>query len=612
MRPCTPVVLLALLFTCSAHAADPPKHAAAPSPRWLAFEPGAWVVTRITYRGVNFHADGVTYQRTLLLGPDPAGGLHYVNHKADQPAGPWTVVFEHADGHQWYEGDTAQVKDVGEQTLTLGERSIHCRAYDVRVSDSFGATTGRRWVDATTNVEVLAERNVESKSKSGDVVTRKSTLTTLRAADLKLLGRTISVFEQRWVEEREGKPEKIYNWVVSASVPGWIVLQHAWLGQDLDTTKPPNMKTEVIDWGTSAELLAQYRQEHPTLDERRKKDDQERIARVQKLFRDTIALASSADAAIRARAVGTLSAWGEPAEVKGEVLPVLEKAMADPSPLVRREAPIGLAKCKVPGAAARIVRLMNDDAPGRPQYLAALALTADPAALDPLLAATRDDQFQLRTTAARGLAEIKGEPARLALEHLLDDTDFGVRITALSSLQKLADKQSLPLILKTLADPNRTVRMYAAQAAAEIGDDTALPPLVKLLADPDEQVRAAACLWLTKLKVQDRLKVGDVILPLLKDPSVQVRGNAVLACAGLKEIRAVPALVEIAGDPQNAKLESGMFGSIGNLAMISLGKIGDESARAALTKLNASNDPAVARAAAAQLKAIDSPTLQKR
>jgi HEAT repeat protein len=63
----------------------------------------------------------------------------------------------------------------------------------------------------------------------------------------------------------------------------------------------------------------------------------------------------------------------------------------------------------------------------------------------------------------------------------------------------------------------------------------------------------------------------------------------------------VPRLFEIAKDPKNAKADTGMFGSIGELAIFALGRIGDETARAALTKLSASSDPAIARAAAAQL-----------
>jgi HEAT repeat protein len=172
--------------------------------------------------------------------------------------------------------------------------------------------------------------------------------------------------------------------------------------------------------------------------------------------------------------------------------------------------------------------------------------------------------------------------------------------------------QSLPLILKKLADPDRTVRLKAMLAAAEIGDETALPPLAKLLADPDEQVRSSACICLTKLKVQDRSKVGDAILPLLKDPSAQVRGNAIAACAALKDVRAVATLLQIAEDPQSAKLYAGLFGPAGNLAIISLGRIGDETARAALTQLSTSNNQDVARAAAAQLKAFDSPSPNKR
>jgi HEAT repeat protein len=606
MPPRSSAVALTLLLSltvviAAVPAADSAKNRAAPSPRWSAFEPGAWVITRHTYRAVSFHADGVDYRRTLLLGPDDNGGLRYVDQKADQPTGPWTVVFEHADGREWYEGDAAQVTDAGEKALKVGDQSLRCRGYDVRATDAYGTTTGRRWLDVSSNIEILVERKLESKSKSGEVVTHKSTLTTLRMANSKVHGRTIPVFEQHWVEETGGKTEKIYNWVISPAVPGRTVLQHAWLGQNPDTTQPPNLTIEALDWGTDAQLLAQYRQEHPSMREQRQQADQERITRLQKSFRDTIALTASQDEAVRASAIGALALWGEPVELKGEVIPALEKGMADASPLVRREAAIGLARCKVAGAAGRIVKMMNDDPAGRAKYLSALAQSGDVAALDTLIAATRDGQAQLRTTAAQGLASIKAEPARLALESLLDDADPSVCVNAISSLQKQADVRSLPAILKKLSDPSRNVRSYAVQAAAEMGDDSALEPLARLLSDPDEQVRSSTCIWLSKLKAVDQAKIGSAILPLLNDPSARVRASAVATCAGLREVRAVPRLFEIAKDPKNTKSDAGMFGSIGDLAIFALGSIGDPSARAALTKLSASSDPAIARAAAAQL-----------
>jgi HEAT repeat protein len=592
---------LTTVIAAAAPAADSPKNRAAPSPRWSAFEPGAWVITRHTYRAVSFHADGVDYRRTLLLGPSDNGGLRYIDQKADQPTGPWSLVFEHADGREWYEGDAAQITDAGEKLIKIGETSLRCRGYDVRATDAYGITAGRRWLDVNSNIEILVERKLESKAKAGNIITHKSTLTTLRTANSKVRGRTIPVFEQHGVEETDGKIEKVYNSVIAPSVPGRTVLQHAWFGQNPDTNQPPNLTIEALDWGTDAQLLAQYHREHPSLQEQRQQADQERVARVQKMFRDAIAQAASKDEAARASAVGALAAWGEPSELKGEVIPALEKASADGSPLVRREAMIGLARCKVAGTAARIVKMMNDDPAGRPKYLSALAQTGDMAALDTLIAATRDEQPQLRMTAAQGLASIKADPARLALESLLDDADASVRVNSLLSLQKQADPRSLPAILKKLSDPSRNVRSYAAQAAAEIGDETAIEPLARLLSDPDEQVRASTCIWLSKLRVRDPRKIGDVILPLLKDPSARVRASAVLTCAGLREIRAVPRLFEIAKNPKNARDDSSMLGSAGDLAMFALGRIGDETARAALTKLSASSDPAIARAAAAQL-----------
>jgi HEAT repeat protein len=136
-----------------------------------------------------------------------------------------------------------------------------------------------------------------------------------------------------------------------------------------------------------------------------------------------------------------------------------------------------------------------------------------------------------------------------------------------------------------------------------MGDDTTLEPLAKFLSDPDEQVRASTCIALSKLKARDQRKVGSAILPLLNDPSARVRASAVATCAGLREARAVPRLFEIAKDPKNFKADLGMLGSIGDLAMFALGRIGDETARAALTNLSTSSDPAIARAAAAQLNA---------
>lgn len=475
--------LTIIVATSRAADADATNNRAAPSPRWSAFEPGAWVITRHTYHAVSFHPDGVDYRRTLLLGPADNGGLRYVDQKADQPTGPWTVVFEHADGRQWYEGDAAQVADAGEKAIKIADQSLRCRGYDVRATDAYGATMGRRWLDVNSNVEILVERKLESKSKTGNLLTHKSALTTLRVANSKVHGRTIPVFEQHWVEETDGKIEKVYNWVISPSVPGQTVLQHAWLGQNPNTNQPPNLTIEALDWGTDAQLLAQYRQEHPSIQEQRQQADQERVTRLQKSFRDAIALAASKDEATRANAVGALAIWGEPVELKGEVIPVLERAMADASPLVRREAAVGLAKCRVAGAAAKIVKLMNDDPPGRAKYLTALTLSGDPAALDTLIAATRDEQAQLRMTAAQGLANVKTEPARVALESLLDDADANVRVNAISSLQRLADPRSLPAILRKLADPSRNVRSYAAQAAAEIGDDTAVAPLAAMLSD---------------------------------------------------------------------------------------------------------------------------------
>ena len=139
-------------------------------------------------------------------------------------------------------------------------------------------------------------------------------------------------------------------------------------------------------------------------------------------------------------------------------------------------------------------------------------------AIEPLIAAFKDQEVMVRVAAAAWLGQI-GAPAVGPLIAALKDQDENVRLAAATALGHIGAPAVEPLIT-ALKDRDRTAREAAADALGRIGDARAVEPLITALMDQDGDVRGAAALSLGN--------IGDprAVEPLtvaLKDQSGFVR-----------------------------------------------------------------------------------------
>lgn len=168
------------------------------------------------------------------------------------------------------------------------------------------------------------------------------------------------------------------------------------------------------------------------------------------------------------------------------------------------------------------------------------------------IAALEATQRDLKDPAlAPVLIDLLGEPAvdretawspmdalKPAGEHRME-----IRWFAAQALGRLGDPRAIEPLRKALSDSNGGVRLFSALALGELGAHAAAEDLAALLReDPDAGARKAAAFALGFLG-------GEVAFSALKrgllDVEPQVRWNAALALARLKNEAAVPTLAEM-------------------------------------------------------------------
>src|SRR4051812_37549869 len=97
-------------------------------------------------------------------------------------------------------------------------------------------------------------------------------------------------------------------------------------------------------------------------------------------------------------------------------------------------------------------------------------------------------------------------------------------LRAVSKVAKYG-KLAIPDLTEALQKSNNVrIRRWSAAALGNIGDRKAIPVLRKALRDPNMSVKLRAVFALEEL--QDP-KLGQNLLPLLKDPSGGIRVNAI-------------------------------------------------------------------------------------
>lgn len=126
-----------------------------------------------------------------------------------------------------------------------------------------------------------------------------------------------------------------------------------------------------------------------------------------------------------------------------------------------------------------------------------LGQMGDRRALDPLIAALRDEDTVVRTEAAAALGGLADRRAVPPLIRALYDAQWEVRSNAALSLGALADPTAIPPLIQLLDDPSAEVRFWTARTLGDLLAADALPALCRLAAGdagvtPEGSVHEAA------------------------------------------------------------------------------------------------------------------------
>lgn len=277
----------------------------------------------------------------------------------------------------------------------------------------------------------------------------------------------------------------------------------------------------------------------------------------------------------RSRAAQALGLMGEDAKATYDAL--LNVALSDDVPKVRHAAADALGKiAKRKALNLFIARLQTDSDPLIRKYavnaLMQLSLRS-PQATVPLFHALRDDDEDVRKTAATALqfhlneeleillldslsdptdkarklapwllGRMKSEASLSPLHHLLHDDSPNFRKSVVASLRDIGSKTSvLPLVRVVTNDENDEVRMRAIECLGELGDSQAAATVVAALDDKNPEVQVYAMRAAGVLGIEDS---KPYLRKILKDRDGREKLAALGALCYMKDTASIPVIVD--------------------------------------------------------------------
>lgn len=233
-----------------------------------------------------------------------------------------------------------------------------------------------------------------------------------------------------------------------------------------------------------------------------------------------------------------------------------------------------------------IQQLQNRDVCIRRQAAYALSIIGDEVgdeavsiAVPALIAALRDEDAQVRSSAAFALGRMGDEGLSIAVAALtaaLRDEDTQVRRSAAYTLKSIGSPSApaLPALIEALQDEDKWVRVYTGFALGEIGEPAApaVPQLITALQNQDADIRYSAAFALGKIGLKAAPAV-PALTQALQAPETVVREYAALALGRIGEPArsAVPTLTTMLGDS---------YSGVRTRAAISLANFGEQETAA--------------------------------
>ncbi|QKS71144.1 conserved virulence factor C family protein [Paenalkalicoccus suaedae] len=120
--------------------------------------------------------------------------------------------------------------------------------------------------------------------------------------------------------------------------------------------------------------------------------------------------------------------------------------------------------------------------------------------------ALEDEKPSIRRLATIYLGMIEDEQVIPYLEKALSDKSITVRRTAGDAMSDISSTKAMPAMIAALEDKNKLVRWRAAMFLYEIGDETAVPALKKAEEDSEFEVALQAKLALARIESGEKAK----------------------------------------------------------------------------------------------------------
>jgi HEAT repeat protein len=197
----------------------------------------------------------------------------------------------------------------------------------------------------------------------------------------------------------------------------------------------------------------------------------------------------------------------------------------------------------------------------------------------------RDQNADVRRTAAEALGKIAAQTAGAALIGAVQDKDAGVRAAAAFALGRIGYQEAAPALITLLGDPMPLVREASALALGELDTNKSTEQAVFRVLDSGNGVtRLAATRALLGLS---QIHYSPGFAPLLRDGDAAVRQGAVALLGETGDPRAIPHLVE--------RMERDPNSDVRAEAAYRLGKIGGSQVRPLLQRVAERDDSLIVR-----------------
>lgn len=237
----------------------------------------------------------------------------------------------------------------------------------------------------------------------------------------------------------------------------------------------------------------------------------------------------------------------------------VERCLEDPDPEVRAAACDALARIMAPGSARALFRLLDDPSARVVHAVIGAIQALGGAEVEALaLSAARRGTPAARRAALRILAYFAPRTALPVFFEGLRDPDLRVREQAIHGLASSAEPEAINALVAVASDASERVRAVAMRALGQSPTEgRVIAALLEGLRDEDAWVRYFACQSLGKHRWEP---AAGAVAERLRDESGQVRVAAIEALSGIKGELALAALEEAARDSDTDMRRSALIG----------------------------------------------------